>query len=532
MNLFAAAAAASKAFKESLTGPKDWRGYGVSVVEGVYNRARYYENPEDITAADLRRMWRRDDVARNAVSMRVLAALSTGWEIEPASEEEPDKQAAEFQREADRRLPLGYYGLLRAAQTTALVYGHSAHEPRWGDPLEDGDFRGMRCFRDIIERRAPTCYYHLDERGDLFKVTQDPMTGTVPVEWEPHELILHRIDQMDGQPYGNSPARTAYRWYFIKDDAISHWARYLERYGFPIPIAEYPYRQPTGPDDIKTSADNKANRELMISAIRELRQNSGMAVPSGWKLNLSNAAHAENADLYKSLIDACDQGIRSAFLIPRLVGDTSDSGGGAYALGKEHNDQFIWVLNSDRQDLERLMDRQVIAPQHKWNFAPTVGMPRFKFNPFSEEDMLAIVERLKFLKESGGKVSVQQAHEMLRVPMAEEDEELLKGGGGGSIVPGIGTPSLPGQAPGQQQWPNRPNPDEEEEQMDEEDKKMSATTRRPPTELERRINFEATNAEEDADAAFSGENLTVILESMAQTVEAQSGKGNGGLRGR
>jgi phage gp29-like protein len=520
--------AAVRAFAAGGKQPTAFRGWGQSVVEGVYSPARYYENPEDIEIADLRKMWRRDDMVRNSIEMRTLAALSTGFVIEPASDDDRDKEAAEFVRDADLALPGGFFGAARSIQRSALIHGHSAHEPKWTGPLTDQKWRGKRWFAKIMERSATTIFYHLDEYGEVYKVTQEPFTSQTAVEFEPSELILHCIDPMNGNPYGNSPLRTAYRWSFIKDDLVQWWAFYGERYGLPFPMGKYPHRQGT---DAQTSADNRYNKELILTIIREMRKNYGVALPKDFEMELLTGQHGSQTDFFETFTAACNRGIARSILIPGLVGETTQSGAGAYALGKEHNDQFVWVLNADRLALENVIDNQIIKPLWAWNFPPTVGMPRFRFKAFTEDNLQQTVEVLRFLADKGGKVSVPEAHKLLHVTMADEGEELLTGGGGSTTDGGLPPNSL-GLAERMADRPADTEGEEDEEEEVPKPQKMAGKVRREMTPLERQINFGAINEAEDADAAFAGENLGVIFEGLAYQVEELAGKGNGGRRAR
>jgi phage gp29-like protein len=519
-------ASAIRAFRQ----PTAFRGYGQSVVEGVHDKLRYYENPEDIEIADLRKMWRRDDMVRNGVEMRTLAALSTGYEVEPASDEERDKEAAEFIKAADLALPGGFFGLAKSIQRGAIIHGHSAHEARWTEPLDDEKWRGKRWYARVMERRATTIYYHLDTGGEIYKVTQEPWTTEGPQEFAPEELILHRIDDLDGNPYGNSPLRTAYRYSFIKDELLTNWAFYGERYGLPFPMGKYPKRQGNDPS---TSADNKANRELIITIIREMRKTYGIAVPKDFEIELLTGQHSSQTDFFDTFMSACNRGIARALLIPGLVGETTQSGSGAYALGKEHNDQFVWVLNADRQSIENVMDNQVIRPLWEWNFPPSVGMPRFRFNAFTEDNLGQAVEVLRFLTDKGGKVAVEDAHKMLHVRIAEDDEELLSGGGGGTAE-GSEPPNSLGQAEQSTDRPADIGDEDDDEEGDEtlKGKKKMAALPRERSPFERRIDFAAINDAEDADAELAAANLGILFEGMAGVVEASAGKGNGGQRTR
>lgn len=487
---------------------RELRGYGVQAVSGLYGRDMAYENPETVvTVATMRDMWRRDDQVRFCVTMRVQAALSSGGEVKPASDDDRDVEIAEFVTDAFAALHGGIRSFHRDFLRDKLVQGFAVYEPRIGDPITEGRWAGKQIYSDIMGRSGATIRFHLDTAGRVEKIEQDPMNGDPVVYWTTDELVYDAIDRMDADPYGSSPMRAAYRYWYIKQDAVSYWARYLERLGMPMPVGSYPYQDETVGGGMAHTA-NKKNRELILEAFKYLRREIALVKPEGWQVDFLQPNHYANVNLFRELWHECDRGISRSLGLPRLLGETGDGGGGAYALGKEHADQFEWILQDDLDALADVTNEQLIKPLVRYNFG-SVDLPRWEFNRFRQEDMIARVTMLD-LAMNKAPLKKDWYYEQIGAPMPAEEDETIGGGSGPQLTPNTGEKAEVPQV-------GRAAPMESGE---EEGKMMAAGD----DALDRAYNIDSIDDDEEAAAAMAGENLTVIFESARLDVGESEGK--------
>ena len=90
---------AKKAAKNPVIAAGAVRAVGFNVYEGYPDANIPFEDPDELVGQHgvevFRTMYRRDDMVRAAVSYRIHALLSTGWQMNAASEDGPDHEAAD-----------------------------------------------------------------------------------------------------------------------------------------------------------------------------------------------------------------------------------------------------------------------------------------------------------------------------------------------------------------------------------------------------------------------------------------------------
>jgi phage gp29-like protein len=509
---------------------------GTNVFEGYSQGALYYQHPDELVAQKgieiYRQMQDRDDMVATAYAYLEMAALSTGWQMDPASDDPQDVLAADFATHTLENLRGGPTQSLRWIMD-AIPIGFSVCEKIWGDIAGAGDFAGKQGFTRIIHRNPEHIFFRLDDHGDIRAedgIWQEGAIGSpggiaLPVD----DVVYWAFDPKDDNPYGRTPSRRAHRWWFIKDGTARLWARYMERYGIPVPIAKF---SPNAGEDARTK---------MMKWLKEFRTTLTGAFPSDWSIDFLKNDHSDQTNLFSEALLACNRSIARAIMLPALV--VEQQGTGAYALGKEHNDQFIWILNYIRAGVEEVVNRQIIAPLCIWNFGANVPPPRFRFKPYNEEDLAAKAQMCKTVSDTGVPIPLPWMYETFSIPVPADDDETTQKAN--PTPPQLQPFTGEKQKPGVQEKPPTP---EELAGISEKDKQQIAemaweaangklrTERtfvrmgkmRDKSASEELIDFDAAAREEDADVAFAAENLAIIFESAAQEVGAQAGKGNGG----
>lgn len=516
---------------------------GTNVFEGYSGQALYYVHPDELVRQKgieiYRQMQDRDDMVATAYAYLEMAALSTGWQIRPDGGDPSDVECADFCTHTLNSLRGGPTQSMRWIMD-AIPIGFSVCEKQWGDVSGAGEFAGKQGFTRIIHRNPEHLHFRLDDHGDIRPedgVWQEPSIGSgngiaLPLA----DVVYWAFDPKDDNPYGRTPSRRAHRWWFIKDGTARLWARYMERYGLPVAIGKY---SPSSGDE---------DRALLITYLKELRTSMVAAFRSDWVVDFHEMKHEGQTTLFSEALLACNRSIARAIMLPALV--VEQQGTGAYALGKEHNDQFIWILNYIRSGVEEIVNRQVVAPLCRWNYGENREPPRFEFKPYNEEDLESKARMADTLTKAGLPIPRSWMYEEFSIPEPEEGEETTDKPVPPALAPFVGKP---GEEPDTEEEPGKKPPSAEEQILGMDKKKgeefaemaweaahgklhpkrelvsMALKNRiREKSASEELIDFDAAEREEDADLAFAAENLAIIFESAAQEVGAQAGKGNGG----
>lgn len=528
---------ARKPFAEMLRGGElmygDYSRYGVTM-----------PNPDDLAKKKglkvYEQMDRRDEMVASCIRYRIYAGISTGWEIEAASDDPEDQKARDYQlRQLDRmqgsttNLLINAMDILRMG----LVVGEKVYQ----EIETEGDWSGKQGLHRVAWRDPTSIEFNVDEHGEFpdkeaiwQKRSSSVMGGrggsSSYIKVDRDAVFYHVHDPRYDNPYGRPPGRAAYRYYFIKEGAWKLWALDLERFGLPIVYGE-------------TSADPDSDDVALMKAwLRNLREGLVGVIRPGWKVQMLERKNLGEAT-FQSAIQGCNRGIARAWQLPELIADTSASGGGAYALGEKHGDTFEWVLSVDRDNLADAINADIIEPTTQWNFR--VGNPpKFRFKPFHEEDLAAKAQVFKIANaEIGIPLDDEWVRKELRLAPTREGEETIPGKrsyDGPPQVPGVtkemqhaytemlweavhkgGLKPVPtitfGSKPGAQS------------RVGCAAQRKSRVNDRPLTAVEQLIDFEAINALDDDSELMAQENLGVAVESIARDVEEMValGKGNG-----
>lgn len=385
---------------------------GTAVLEDFISDSLPYQHPDTLVGKKgvgiFREMMDRDDAVSSAISYLGLAALSTGREIVPASEDGADIEAADFATDAMNALK-GSPNQMLLSILDSIGMGFSVGEIVWAEMNgPETDWPNKQWMGAIKPRNPAYIEFKLDEHDEIVKdgVWQLDNSGTY-TKVDLSEVVYHVHDTRDGSPYGRTPSRRAYNPYFTRDGARKLWGRFMERYGVPTAWVKYPTN--AEPADIARAK----------AAAKELRSTLSGAFDEGWQFELLEA----KADQHKLFADAISESTRSiyrAYLVPSLVTESSEVG--AYALGKMHNDQFIWILKFIRDSLMETVQTQIINPLIRHNF-DVRKFPKFKFKPFAQEDLLAKANMAKILSETGVPLSVPKLRENFGDVVADADEE-------------------------------------------------------------------------------------------------------------
>jgi SPP1 gp7 family putative phage head morphogenesis protein len=302
---------------------------------------------------------REDDQISALLTLKKFFILNGEFTIE--SDNEDVKEFLEY------NFKLFYQGFFEKSLyeiLSALDYGFSITEKIF--KLQDIPNFGKKIILHKLKTRAPHAFeFDQDEFGNITKIRQDTQMRT-DIEVDP-DKIIHYIYQPEFQnPYGKSELNLGvYRAYWSKVAIIKFWNIYLERFGSPTAIGTYPRGDIQHKDDLKR-------------VIKNIQQKTGIVVPEGVTVELLQASK-EGAGFEKA-IDKYNTMIARKMLIPDLMGMSgSETGGGSFALGRSQFDMFYNNIQHERENLQRVINKEIIYPLVFWNFGSNVyARIRFK----------------------------------------------------------------------------------------------------------------------------------------------------------
>lgn len=336
---------------------------------------------DGITIATYKEMLEREPQLKAAIYLKMYARLSTGWAIEPASQDALDVEIAEFVLDQLEQFAGTADGVLRRAML-AMAYKISVQEIVYRH-IESGRWAGKYGWAAIKPKNGETFTVKTDVYGNVINLEQRMGMGHVS-PFDPSYFLLWCWEH-DGDFKGKSDLRAAYRWYKAKDMIARFWNVFLERYAMPLPVAKHP------------QGAQKTAIDALVKVLANLTTHKAVAVPREWEVEFIEATR-QGGD-YLGAIAYCDRMMARSVLVPQLLLDEGQSG--SYSLGKSHGESFKWILGSLGKEIEEdIMGDQLIRRLVDWNYS-VENYPRFKFKPFTDDAFAELASAFGALVDKG-----------------------------------------------------------------------------------------------------------------------------------
>jgi len=335
-------------------------------------------NPDDLVGKKgleiYERMQKRDGQVKAVFMLKKFARLSTPWQILP--EDQEDEEAVRQARFIEK-----CFGMMKGSVNSFLLKIWNAM--RDGYAVEHGNLKPDGLIEGY-DRRLPV------EKFVIFSYNPQDDDST--------------------SLYGESDFRAAYRYYFANDMIQRFWCIFLEKFGQPTVIGDYPHGTP------------KKKQEEYLDILKRIQSDTVIVKPEDLKAELLEASRRGNAG-YKEAMEFNNNMIARSLLVGTLLMDTGDRG--SWALSKTHFDIFIYVLNYLGEETEEtLMKEQIIKRLIDLNF-PNPKYPIFKFEPLIKEDQEAKAKICKMLVEAGLiNPEEEWVRDFLDIPAKEKDIPL------------------------------------------------------------------------------------------------------------
>lgn len=331
---------------------------------------------------------------------RKLAVTGLDWEVQPFSEEEKDKQIAEFASEQIRAIE--NFDEILIDMLDAIGKGISIMEIDWD--VSDG--------KNVIENIE---YVHpkkliWDSLTDELKVcTREFPSGT---ELPENKFVVHKYKAKSGHASRAGLLRVVAWMYLFKNYDIKDWVSFCEVFGMPLRLGKY-----------DASASEKDKKQLM-EAIISLGTDAAGIVPSSTMIEFIESQKTTSVEIYEKLARYCDEQVSKAILGQTL---TSDSGGGSYAQSKTHNEVRHDLTVADAKALAVTIRRDIIRPLVEFNFGMESNIPFFQFDCHEVEDQKAAAEIYKtLLCDMGLEIPKSHIYKKFNIPKPEDTDEVLK----------------------------------------------------------------------------------------------------------
>ena len=300
-----------------------------------------------------------DPQVKACLSTKKFAALSQHWEIHAASESPEDIQIADFVRSVLANMRSSVLDTLYDV-LDALAFGVSIVEINYA-LIETGPNAGKVGLASLRSK---------DPSGFVFETdafaTVTALRGVNGDAYPPDKFLRYAWLPQYESPLGQSDLQAAYKPWFVKQQLLKWWAKYLEKFGLPTVMGTYDPNKGYGPDQ---------QREL-LAIVAQVHNESAVVLPSDMHLGLLETARAQSAG-FAEAIEYLDRAIAKSILGQTLTTD-STSNGSSYALGSVHRDILGFYVAKLKRDLEEtVIGAQLLAPLVAYNFGPNAACPKF-----------------------------------------------------------------------------------------------------------------------------------------------------------
>ena len=345
-------------------------------------------------------MEEKDTHLFSQLQTRKLAVTGLDWEVQPFSEDESDKQIADFV--SGQLKGLENFDEILLDMLDAIGKGISIMEIDW---TVEG---GRNVIRDVEYVHPKKLIW--DGTTDEMKIcTREYPSG---IELPANKFVVHRYKAKSGHASRAGILRVVAWMYLFKNYDIKDWVSFCEVFGMPLRLGKY---------EASASEDDK---QQLMEAIVNLGTDAAGIVPSSTRIEFIESSKTSSIELYENFARFCDEQMSKAILGQTL---TSDSGGGSYAQSKTHNEVRHDLTVADSKALAGTIRRDIIRPLVEFNFGPGANVPFFGFDCREVEDQKEAAAVLKTLAcNMGLKIPTSYIYQKFNIPKPEEGEEVLQ----------------------------------------------------------------------------------------------------------
>ena len=378
------------------TGPLIKQTLAISQESAIANRFELLQyNPDELFTKKgvrtLEKMATTDDKISMGLTSLKMMALSSGYEIEAASEDPLDELIADEVAENFENLE----GSLREKLFSvfgALDLGASFHEKVWDYWNKGTQYEGhVR----LVGLRSLNPRWFNPSVDDFNRVTGFVMISPPAYgrKLPARKFLLYSGQKRYENVWGTARIRTLYDWWYLKGLAKAAIAVLLQKYGKETPIGFVPPNM------------SAADKQSFLTALQNLAKTAAATVPEGTKIEWAKF-DANSIKGCLEVIEKADQAMTQVLLGQVSSSGTSSqhsgsSGGGDGSKGNQsggaskggsQEKTLDMYLEYMRQDVAENPFAELIKELVDYNYEGVTKYPKFKFKPLRESDLTQNVQ--------------------------------------------------------------------------------------------------------------------------------------------
>lgn len=385
MNYLQRIASGFQAFIEEVRGPILDQEFGVSE-ESLFKRLEVqpYTPDELVTKKkfDIYEKMYLDDQINMSLTALKLIRLSSGIEIEPASDDAADMEVADFVadvlediRNPEKRTKQSF-GDVVYSMMGALEIGWSLQEKVYRI-VRDGRWKGKIGY-SAIKSKNPK-YFNLSV--DDFDNLESVVATSAPIynrKLPKDKFLVYSFMKRYENIFGTSRIRALYQYWWVKQVMLRAMGVYMEKYGIPLPVGTYPKKWSTTLQD------------RMLKALKLLRFEHAVILPDGSTIDFKEVS-GKGSEAFLAIIEKSDTQIAKLIMGQTLTSGQGSEGKGSYSLGKVQFSILELYLNYLANDLSDKPLDALITDIVDYNFNGVSKYPRASFKSLGTEDLTANV---------------------------------------------------------------------------------------------------------------------------------------------
>ncbi|MBU5312230.1 DUF935 domain-containing protein [Tissierella carlieri] len=342
-------------------------------------------------------MEEKDPHLFSQLQTRKNAVTGLDYEVIPFSDEEIDKQIAEFVKQEVESI--GNFEDILMDLLDAIGKGIAMSEILWTYD------EGRITIEDIKWRHQKKFFW--DENDSLKVITKDLPAG---VEIPENKFIIHRYKARSGHPSRAGVLRVVAWMYLFKNYDLKDWVSFCEVFGMPLRLGKY------------NPSASEEDKEALMRALVEIGTDAAGIIPDGTEIEFKESSKTTSINVYESLARFCDEQMSKAVLGQTL---TSDSGSGSYAQSKTHNDVRHDLTIADCKALAATLRRDLIRPLVLFNFGEDKRIPYIRFDCEEAGDLKETADIYeKLVCNIGLKIPTSHLYKKFSIPKPEDGEEV------------------------------------------------------------------------------------------------------------
>lgn len=393
---------------------KELGGTGTTIFGGQISDEEYVSDLRGTSAlTTYDKMRRSDGVVKASLMACGLPIRSANWYIKPASDEDKDKEIADFvSQNLFEGMTITWDDFLRQA-LLCLAFGFSVFEKVF-QPVE---FQGKQMigWKKFSPRMQKTVFkWETEDGGDgITQLLPNGVKASIPIE----KLLIFTHQKEGDNWQGMSILRSAYRPWFFKNHIEKINAIAFERQGLGIPYGILPKGY--------TSQDRNTMEELLKNV--RANEQGYLIQPEGWEIEFKDMKAGTTKDPDET-IRRYNREILISVLAQFL--DLGSGSTGSRALSTDQSATFhnnlIAIAKTIQDIINKYAIRQLVDLNYTVEEYPVleysyIGIPRYK----------DIAESLSKLVHQGAIIPDERMENHLRqlmdLPEKEEDAEEPEG---------------------------------------------------------------------------------------------------------